>query len=379
MRTGLNAHLLSFDATYRQAGVSRYIEALLRYVPEVAPDDELVVFAGPQRPPPAAGFGPTIEWHHSRLPTARPPVRIGWEQTAGVIAARHAHLDLLHSPVNVLPLGVSIPQIVTVHDLAFHHFPGQYPGMKQRYLNVMTRLSIRKAAAVITVSEATRRDVIDVYGVDPLRVISVPNGVDDSMRPLADEEVGQFRERNGLPDRFILFLGTLQPRKNIEVLVQAYALLAEDIDWPLIIAGATGWMYERLFSLVDELDLAERVRFTGHVPSEDLVYWYNAATMLVYPSRYEGFGLPLLEAMACGTAVIAANTSSLPEVVGNCGLLVEPDDVAGFATAIKKIAGDDSYRQQLEQSGLERAASFTWRNTARQTVEIYHHVLREGR
>jgi glycosyltransferase involved in cell wall biosynthesis len=243
----------------------------------------------------------------------------------------------------------------------------------------MTRFSVRKAAAVIAVSDATRQDVIDVYAVDPSRVICVPNGVDDSMRPLPDEDVGQFRERNGLPDRFILYLGTLQPRKNIEVLVRAYALLADDIDCPLIIAGAKGWMYDRLFTLVDGLELAERVRFAGHVPSEDLVYWYNAATMLVYPSRYEGFGLPLLEAMACGTAVIAANTSSLPEVVGECGLLVEPDDAEGFATAIREIAVNDGYRQQLEQAGLERAALFTWRNTARQTVDIYHHVLVEGR
>jgi glycosyltransferase involved in cell wall biosynthesis len=379
VRTGLNAHLLSFDTTYRQAGVSRYIEALLRHVPDVAPDDDLVVFAGRQRAPAAAGFDQTIEWQHSRLPTANPSVRIAWEQTAGVIATRRAHLDLLHSPVNVVPLGVSTPQVVTVHDLGFHHFPEQYPGMKQRYLKAMTRLSIRKAAAVITVSEATRRDVIDVYGVDPERVVSVPNGVDDSMRPLDEDAVRRFRHRYGLPDQFVLFLGTLQPRKNIEVLIRAFALLANDIDWPLIVAGAKGWMFESLFALVDELDLTERVHFAGHVPSEDLVYWYNAASMLVYPSRYEGFGLPLLEAMACGTAVIAANTSSLPEVVGDSGLLVEPDDVEGFTAAMRTLASDDNYRQQLEQSGLERAASLTWRDTARRTVDIYHHVLREGR
>jgi glycosyltransferase involved in cell wall biosynthesis len=379
VRTGLNAHLLSFDATYRQAGVSRYIEALLRYVPDVAPEDDLVVFTGPQRPAATAGFDRTIEWRHSRLPTVRPPVRIAWEQTAGVVAARRAHLDVLHSPVNVVPLGVSIPQVVTVHDLGFHHFPGQYPGMKQRYLNAMTRLSIRRAAAVITVSEATRRDVIDVYRVDPAQVVTVPNGVDDSMRPLDDDAINQFRERNGLPDHFVLFLGTLQPRKNIEVLVRAYALLADDLDWPLIIAGAKGWMYERLFALVGEMDLTERVRFTGYVAPEELAYWYNAAAMLVYPSRYEGFGLPLLEAMACGTSVIAANASSLPEVVGDCGVLVEPDDVTGFAEAIRRLAGNDGYRQQLEQAGIERAASFSWRNTARKTVDVYHHVLRQSR
>lgn len=379
MRIGLNAHLLSFEASYRQAGVSRYIEALLRYLPEVAPDLELLAFTGPSSPPAGNGFAHGIDWRHSRLPTSRPEARIVWEQMAGIPAVWRSGVDLWHSPVNVASMGVTVPQIVTVHDLAFQHFPEQYPAMKRRYLSTMTRLSARRAARVIAVSEATRQDVITTYRVDPERVVAVPNGVGDDMRPLADDEVAAFRELHGLPDHVVLFLGTLQPRKNIELLVRAYASVAMGIDWPLIIAGAKGWQYEQIFSLVRELGLTNQVRFVGHVRGEELALWYNAATVFVYPSRYEGFGLPLLEAMACGSAVVTANASSLPEVVGGAGLLVDPDDAPGLAEAILRLAGDAGLRQQLQSRGRERAKLFTWRNTALRTVDVYRQVARESR
>jgi glycosyltransferase involved in cell wall biosynthesis len=379
VRIGLNAHLLSFEATYRQAGVSRYIEALVRHLPEAAPDDGLVVFSGSNRPPDRAGFDDRVEWRHSRLPTARPPVRILWEQTGGVVAARRARVDLLHSPVNVVAMATRIPQVVTVHDLAFHHFPEQYPGMKQRYLRMMTRLSVRRATRVIAVSEATRRDIIDVYGCDPRRVVTVPNGVDPEMRKLAADEVDAFRRDQNLPEQFFLFLGTLQPRKNVETLVRAFALVSKTVDWPLVVAGSPGWHYERIFQLVRELDLTERVRFVGHVAADQLALWYNAATVFAYPSLYEGFGLPLLEAMACGTAVVTSNASSLPEVVGIDGLIVDPRDVSGLAEAILSLALNDDLRQQLEERGQTRAKSFTWTNTALRTLEVYQQAAQESR
>ena len=379
MKIGLNAHLLSFEPTYRQAGVSRYIEALLRHLPVVAPDLEITAYTGAARPGPEQGFSDAISWRHSRLQTANPTTRIAWEQSAGMVAARRGNVDLMHSPVNVISLAGTAPQVVTVHDLAFQHFPEQYPGMKQRYLRSMTRLSVRRAARVIGVSEATRRDIITTYGVEPDNVVAIPNGVDDSMRPLPEDQVVAFREEQGLPEQFVLFLGTLQPRKNIGSLVRAYASVAMGVDWPLVIAGAKGWLYEEIFEQVRELGLTNQVRFTGHVPGDQLALWYNAATMLVYPSRYEGFGLPLLEAMACGTAVVASNASALPEVVGDAGLLVDPDDVPGLAEAILRLAGDVELRQQLERRGLGRAASFTWQETARQTAGLYRRVIAESR
>jgi glycosyltransferase involved in cell wall biosynthesis len=377
VRAGIIGHLLSFEASYRQAGVSRYTEALVRELPDLAPEDEFVVFTGPRQPPAERAFPSALRWQHARVPTQRPPVRIAWEQTAGTIIARRHRLDLLHAPVNVTPLVSGCPRIVTIHDLAFHHFPEQYPGAKQRYLRLMTRLSVRRAARVIAVSEATRQDVIATYGCDPARVVTVPNGVAGECRPLPDDEVRAFRQRERLPDDFILFLGTLQPRKNVETLLRAYARVREECDWQLVIAGAAGWDYSSIFATARELGLVDVVRFAGFVPPEQVPLWYNAASLLVYPSLYEGFGLPLLEAMACGTPVIAADASALPEVVGDAGLLVGPRDVEGLARAIASLTRSPEARAELRARGLQRAQTFSWRATAERTLAVYRAVAAE--
>jgi glycosyltransferase involved in cell wall biosynthesis len=378
LRIGIIGHLLSFEPTYRQAGVSRYSEALVRELPNVGPEEEYVVFTGGARPPASRGFDPGIEWVHSRLPTARPEARILWEQTVGMTIARRYRLDLIHAPVNVTPLVSGAPRVVTIHDLAFHLYPEQYPGAKQRYLRLMTRLSVQRAARVIAVSEATRQDVIRHYGAASEKVVTVPNGVSDDYRPLPAEQVAAFRAANGLPERFILFVGTLQPRKNLETLLRAYARVVDEIGWELVVAGATGWAYDPIFETARALGLAERVRFAGYVPGEELPLWYNAAGMFVYPSLYEGFGLPLLEAMACGTPVIAANTSSLPEVVGDAGLLVDPRDVEAMAQALRSLAESESLRDDLSERGQQRAAAYSWRRTAEETLAVYRDVMRDA-
>ena len=375
-RIGLIGHLLSFELTYRQAGVSRYTEALVRELPNVGPDEQYVVFTGGERPPVSRGFDPGIEWVHSRLPTGKPEARILWEQTVGTTIARRHRLDLIHAPVNVTPLVTGAPRVVTIHDIAFHLYPEQYPGAKQRYLRLMTRLSVQRATRVIAVSEATRQDVIRYYGAKPSQVVTVPNGVPADYHPLPPDEVAEFRAREGLPERFILFVGTLQPRKNLETLLRAYAQVADDIGWELVVVGATGWAYDPIFETARSLGLAERVRFAGYVPGEDLPRWYNAAGMFVYPSLYEGFGLPLLEAMACGTPVIAANTSSLPEVVGDAGLLVDPRDADELAGAIRRLAESASLREDLSARGRQRAAAYSWRRTAEETLAVYRDVMR---
>ena len=380
MRAGIIGHLLSFEPTYRQAGVSRYTEALVRELPALAPDDEFVVFSGPAPVPPDRGFDPRTEWVHARMPTGKPVARIGWEQTVGTTVARRHGLDLIHAPVNVTPIISGVPSVVTIHDLAFHLYPEQYPGAKQRYLRLMTRLSVRRAARVIAVSNATRDDVIRLYGADPARVVTIPNGVSDDFRPLPADDVARFKREQHLPERFILFVGTLQPRKNVETLLKAYARVAAESGWPLIIAGAPGWDYETIFTAARELGLTgtdgpERVRFVGFVPAETLPLWYNAAEMLVYPALYEGFGLPLLEAMACGTPVIGANVSSLPEVVGEAGLLVPPKDVDALGRAMLTLMRMDEMRADLRERGLRRAAEFSWRRTAEETLAIYRDAL----
>jgi glycosyltransferase involved in cell wall biosynthesis len=377
VRVGLIGHLLSFEASYRQAGVSRYAEALVRELPQADPDLDLVVFTGPQRPPDDREFPDSIDWKHARVPTSSPPVRIAWEQSTGMTVAKRYGLDLVHAPVNVTPYITGVPRVVTVHDLAFHLFPEQYPGAKQRYLRLMTRLSVRRASRVIAVSEATRQDVIRLYGADPDKVVTVPNGIGPEMRVLPTVEVERFRRDHDLPNQFILFVGTLQPRKNLETLLRAWARVARETGWGLVVAGATGWHHEPILATARSLDVADQVRFVGYVPGNELPLWYNAAGVFIYPSIYEGFGLPLIEAMACGTPVIAADSSSLPEVTGDAGLIVGPRDVEGFARAILTLARSAEMRQELSERGLRHAAAYSWRRTAEETLAVYRDAIRQ--
>ncbi|MBN1135196.1 MAG: glycosyltransferase family 4 protein, partial [Anaerolineae bacterium] len=187
-------------------------------------------------------------------------------------------------------------------------------------------------------------------------------------------QVSAFRADRGLPDRFILFVGTLEPRKNIARLIQAYAQLPGARP-PLFFVGGKGWFYDEVFALVERLNLGAEVRFVGYVPIDELPWWYNAAQMLVYPSLYEGFGLPPLEAMACGTPVVVSTASSLPEVVGQAGLLVDPTDTQGLATAMDQCLNDLDLRARMKALGLAQAAVFSWRETARRTVGSYRRAV----
>ena len=370
VHVGVNAHLLSLDKSYRSAGINWYIYNLLQHLPDADPGVDYTVFLRELSYPGKA----TLDLQRARLPTHRPPVRILWEQAVQPWAARRSGLDLLHCPAFVGPLWGSTPFVVTVHDLSFLLFPEGFRGGNRIYLRTLTGLSLRRARRVIAVSESTRQDLARLYGLAPQRVDVVHNGVDAAFRPLPAGEVEAFRSRKGLPERFLLFVGTLEPRKNIVRLVEAYAQLPRP-RIPLMLVGGKGWFYEEISARVEELDLADEVRFVGYIPAEELPLWYNAAEALAYPSLYEGFGLPALEAMACGTPVVTSGTSSLPEVVGEAGMLVEPTDVAALAGALQQVLEDGDLQEQMRTAGLARAASFSWQRTARETVKCYRRAL----
>jgi glycosyltransferase involved in cell wall biosynthesis len=322
-----------------------------------------------------SGFDSAIEWHWTRWPTDRPPVRILWEQAVAPIAARRAAVDVLHGPVNVVPLLRSTPSIVTVHDLAFLRFPEQYPSLQRRYLHRLTRQSVLRADLTIAVSGHTRADVIELLGADPGRVIAVPNGVDEEFSPRrGTRELDAFRKERDLPEEFILFVGTLQPRKNLEGLIRAYARLDPTERLPLVIVGSPGWMYQGIFDTLARHRLERDVIFAGYADSQSLPLWYSAASVFVYPSLYEGFGLPVLEAMACGTPVITSDTSSLPEVVGDAGLTVDPTDIDAMSMSIQRLLNDGALRNDLRRRGVERARAFSWRQTAERTANLYRRV-----
>ncbi len=370
IHVGLNAHLLSLGSNYRSAGITWYIYNLLTYLPGIDPGVHCTAFLSETR----YQGSPPLDLELSCLPTRRPAVRIIWEQLIQPSAARRARLDLLHGMAFVGPMGSRCPSVVTIHDLSFLFYPHSFRPVNRLYLKLFARLSARRARRVIAVSESTKRDAVKQYGIAPDKVDVVHNGVDPAFRPFPADQVSAFRADRGLPERFILFVGTLEPRKNIARLIQAYAQLPGARP-PLFFVGGKGWYYDEIFALVERLNLGADVHFVGYVSTQDLPWWYNAAQVFVYPSLYEGFGLPPLEAMACGTPVITSAASSLPEVVGQAGLLIDPTDTEGLTAAMAQCLADADLRAQMKAMGLARAAGFSWQETARQTVDSYRRAV----
>lgn len=375
LNVGLCAHLMSLGRDYRGAGATWYIFNTLCHLPVAAPELHYTAFLNERRFTPPQG----MRVRRSSWPTATPYGRIAWEQLRAPLALRQEQIDVLHAMAFVAPILSSCPTVVTVLDLSFLRFPAAFKTFKRVYLRSMTRLSVRRAARVIAISESTRRDVIDLLGVPAERVTRVYCGVDPSFRPLASDRVAAFRREKRLSDRFLLFLGTIEPRKNVVTLVQAFAALVasdprEMADVQLVLAGSQGWLADPVYACVEELGLQDRVRFAGYVPEEEKALWYNAATCFCYPSLYEGFGLPPLEAMACGVPVVTSNVSSLPEVVGEDALTVNPLDGAALCEAMRRVLVDPDLRAQLAARGLARARQFSWLDAARQTADIYRWV-----
>jgi glycosyltransferase involved in cell wall biosynthesis len=288
------------------------------------------------------------------------------------------HLDLLFCPVNVVPLTGIVPSVVTVHDLAFVAHPEAFHAAKRRYLALMTRLSVHRARQVIAVSAHTKDDLVRHFHVAPGKVTVIANAMDDRFHPATDPDaLAQFTRDHHLPERFILFVGTLEPRKNLRRLIEAFARIARaDGEVALVIVGASGWMTSDLAPLVQRLTLTDRIIFTGYVSDDELPLWYQSATTFCYPSLYEGFGLPVLEAMACGTPVVTSNTSSLPELTGDASSLVDPTDVAALADGLLALLTDAPRRAEMSRAGIERARGYSWERTAAATYAVIAEAAR---
>ncbi|WP_322489800.1 glycosyltransferase family 1 protein [Chloroflexus sp.] len=375
MRIAVNAHLLAHTRSFRRAGVSHYIEQVLLHLAQIDRVNHYTVYTTRGLDQTALGLPANFVVKPSRLPTINPRVRIPWEQgIAPLILCGRA--DLYHGCLNVAPLLSPVPTVITIHDLAFIRFPQTFRAYNRIYLDLATRLSARRASRILAVSEHTKREVVGLLGIPPERVIVTPNAARSHFRPPAPAAIEQLRAFHGLPERFVLYVGTLEPRKNLTTLLEAFALVSRSVpDVPLLIGGGKGWMYEPIFARLEQLNLRDRVKFAGYLPEEELPLWYAAATVFVFPSIYEGFGMPPLEAMSCGTPVITSNTSSLPEVVGDAGLMVAPTDTIGLAEAIRCVLVDVDLRAELRQRGLARARRFSWADTAAKTLAAYREAV----
>jgi glycosyltransferase involved in cell wall biosynthesis len=375
MHVALNAQLISTRTGYRSAGVSTYSARLLEALGARADADlTLTAFVND------ADFNVAgVTKRRTRLPLHQPLARIAWEQTALPLELRGIDADLVHGLVNVLPLWGKTPGVVTVHDLSFVRLPEVLPAAKRAYLTRLCSASCRRARRVIAVSRQTADDVHKYFAVPTERIEIVPNGVGPEFTPDADFDAAKFRRAHNLPERFVLYLGTLEPRKNLEQLLRAFAAwrswTAEtDHDVELVVAGGKGWFYDQIFATVTELRLTNFVRFPGYIPTEDLVNWYRAAEVFVYPSLMEGFGLPVLEAMACGTPVICSDLPSLRDVAGDAALFFHPQDEPELVQCLERALISPSVRHHLRKAGLERAAHFSWARTAEATLDVYRAV-----
>jgi glycosyltransferase involved in cell wall biosynthesis len=291
---------------------------------------------------------------------------------------RRSGVELLHSLHYTRPLFLPCASVVTFHDLTFFLFPQLHTRSKRLFFPAAMRISARKANALAAVSENTRQDAIRLLAVPPQKIFTTPLGVSEDFRPVRDASLSEaVRGRYNLPQRFILYVGLVEPRKNLPLLLSAYKKLEvlSKIP-PLVIVGRLGWMYQEVFRQVEILQLKEKVLFAGYVPIADLPIVYNLADMFVYPSIYEGFGLPPLEAMACGTPVVTTAVSSMPEHVGDAGVLVPPQDEQALSQAMFEVLANQELRDQLAVKGPQQAARYTWKRTAQATLEVYQQAMR---
>jgi len=364
MRIGIDARLVY----YRRAGISQYTLRLLEEFADIAQNDEFVVFQS------RMDRSKLVDQPNFRKRSLWTPPHHRLEQLLLPLEIATVDLDVLHSPDFIPPFRRNCKSVITIHDLNFLLHPHFLTPQSASYYGQIDQ-AVRNCDHIIAVSNSTKRDIIRLTGAPENKITVVYEAAHPIYQPLQDEHLlREVRERLGIDHDFILFVSTIEPRKNVPTLLQAYKQLLDNYhaEVNLVLAGEKGWLFDEVFALVEKFDLQQRVRFLGRVSPEDLLGLYNAARLLVHPAFYEGFGLPPLEAMACGTPVVVSNTSSLPEVVGDAALLVDPTDVDGMAVAIWRLLSDNALRQQMIDKGLSRARRFSWKKAALETLDIYH-------
>jgi len=365
MQIGIDARLTH----YHKAGISRYtlqlIDALARCE---ADDDRFVVlesFRSKKRILTSSSFSSRRVYtpSHHRLEQWTLPLELAF-----------MGLDVLHSPDFIPPFRRNCRSVITIHDLVFIIYPQFLTKDAARYYSQIDE-AVKRTDAIIAVSEATKRDIVQSLGVPEHKVTVIYEAASPVFCKMDRPDLKQrVRGRFGVKSDFVLFVSTIEPRKNVPTLLRAFRQLLADyhVDIKLVLAGAKGWLYDEVFQVAQDLNLMDDVLFLGRVSTEELVWLYNTAQALVAPSIYEGFGLPPLEAMACGTPVVVSNVSSFPEIVADAGLLVDPYAVDELTVAIWRLLSDSELRESLIEKGLKRAASFSWDRAAEQTLKLYH-------
>lgn len=365
MRIGIDIRL----PYYRMGGISQYALHLVTALAELDGSNDYLLFHSRKDEasyrPPRSNFRRVDVWtpcHHRQE---------RWLLGAEVALRRP---DLFHSPDFIPPAFGAGRYVITVHDLNFLYYPEYLTAESRRYYRDQIEWAVRRADRIAADSEHTRQDLIERLGVPPAKVKTIYLAANPLYRQQpAPEAIGQTLAAYNLPRGFLLFVGTLEPRKNLPLLLEAYAHLRRQaqVDLPLVLVGGKGWLYDEIFAAVERLGLREHVRHLHDVSDRRLAHLYRAAGVLALPSYYEGFGLPPLEAMHSGCPVVVSCRASLPEIVGDAGLLLPPDDPLAWSEALAQVLSDSQQRTQMIERGYRQAARFSWAQTAAQTLQLY--------
>ncbi len=367
MRIGIDARILG----YRRAGIGTYTQRLVEQLAHLEKNDEFLILHSRR------DHDTLVTQSNFQRQMLWTPSHHRFEQWALPVETFALGLDVLHTPDFIPPFYRNYRSIITVHDLAFLRFPRFVTEESAHHYGQIDR-AVRRTDHIVAVSESTKADLVTMLGAPERKITVIHEAADPSYRPMTDQTaIMPIRRKYELAERpYIIFVSTIEPRKNLPTLLRAMRQLIDDYpamsDVVLAVAGEKGWLFEEVFALHHELHLEKNVRFIGRVPQEELPALFNGAMLHVHPSFYEGFGLTPLEAMACGTPTIVSDVSSLPEVVGDAGILVPPDSVEGWADAIYRLLDDTALRLVLRDKGLRRAALFSWEKAARQHLDVYH-------
>ena len=368
---------IDFTAATQPAGIGRYTWSLVNALIAQCPSDQFTLLT----PRPAAGLWRrlyTLNSEYRIVPLSERTLTRIWHRLrlplyADLLAGG---VDVFYAPDFALPPLWRAPGVITVHDLSYRHFPDSYPASLRAYLDAVVPRSIARAQLILADSVATQRDLVAEYNAEAARIRVLHCGVDAAFHPRDDQDArSAVLRRHGIAYPYFLSVGTIQPRKNINRIIAALrTVVGAGLPHHLVHVGRPGWLNEDIFNAPQEYGVSDRVHFLTSVDSDDeLAALYTGATAFVFPSLYEGFGLPVLEAMACGTPVVTSNTSSLPEVAGEAAILVDPADVEAIGKALVDLATEDSARDRLVAAGRKRAAGFTWERAA---SELRGHLAR---
>lgn len=399
MRVGIDCRTILNPGYGEQAGVGHYTYYLIKHLLKIDKKNKYVLFFDNLISKEAAekliedSKNASIKFFPFHLYKRYLP--FGYSQILTAVAISKEKLDLYHSPAYVVPLMYSGKTVVTVHDLAIFKHPEWFPknrlGGQFFSTKILVPQSLKKANKIIAVSENTKKDIQEIFKISAGKIEVIYEGVEKRFFPRKSEETCGVKEqicevnlkaKYGLKDNYVLFLGTIEPRKNILALIRAFFGLAKDDakireNYQLVIAGAKGWKYENIFKEIEQgrKKFKEIIKYIGYIPAKDKFPLMRHAACFVFPSFYEGFGLPVLEALSLGVPTITSNVSSLPEVAGKAAVLVDPNKVSEIRGALKKVLTDQKLRENLSKEGIEQSKKFSWGKCAKETIKIYEKVL----